>query len=98
VQPISTEGNRCYSGMKRWARIHITPGVAIGSAEGVVTEVDAIVEAYHKRVRVSGTFRQHGPGCRAQHLNHSFPMIPHLFLISARADTWQIGRQSHVNV
>jgi len=41
--------------MKRWARIHIIPGIAMGSAEGVVTEVDAIVEAHQKRVRVSGT-------------------------------------------
>jgi hypothetical protein len=53
--PIWSEGNRCYSGKKRWAGIHIMSGIAMGSAEGVVTEVDAIVEAHQKRVRVSGT-------------------------------------------
>lgn len=87
AQPILilSEGDRRYSGKKRWTRIHITPGIAMGSAEGVVTEVDSIVEAHQKCVRVSGT-RQHGPVRRAQHcLNHNLPMIPHLSLASARA-------------
>lgn len=50
-----SEVNRCYSGTNRWARIHVTRGIAMGSAEGVVTEVDSVVEAHQKRVRVSGT-------------------------------------------
>ncbi len=57
AQPILSlsEGNRRYSGTKRWTRIHITPSIAMGSAEGVIAEVDSIVEAHQKRVRVSGT-------------------------------------------
>jgi hypothetical protein len=57
AQPILSlsEGDRCYSGAKRWARIHIKLGIAMGSAEGVVTEVNSIVEAHQKRVGVSGT-------------------------------------------
>jgi hypothetical protein len=57
AQPILRlrEVNRCYSGANRRARIHITRGIAMGSAEGVVTEVDSIVEAHQKRIRVSGT-------------------------------------------
>ncbi len=45
-RPIWSECKRCYSGTKRWTRIHITPGIAMGSAEGVITEVYAIVEAH----------------------------------------------------
>ncbi len=53
TQPILSEVKRCYGGTKRSAGIHITPGVAMGSSKGVVTEVDAIIEADHERVRVS---------------------------------------------
>lgn len=45
AQLILSEGQWCYSGTKRSARIHVTAGIAMGSAEGVVAEVDAIVEA-----------------------------------------------------
>jgi hypothetical protein len=33
-----------------------------------------------------------------QNVNHNFPMIPHLFLTSAREDTQQIWKKAHVNV
>lgn len=72
AQPILSEGDRCYSGTKRWARIHITPGIAMGSAERVVTEVNAIVEAYQKRVGVPGT-RQHGPCTSSRTSQSQFP-------------------------
>jgi hypothetical protein len=84
--PILGEGDRCCSGTERWARIHKTLGIAMGSAEGVVTEVDAIIEAHQKSVGVSGTLVSTGPVRRSERLNHNFPMIPHLFLTSARAD------------
>ena len=59
---IYTEGHRCYGGMNRRARIHKTPGITVGSAEGVLAEVDAVVEAHQKRVGISSKqrSRQHG--------------------------------------
>ena len=53
VQPGVSESKRRYSGTKRSARIHVTSSIAMGSAEGVVTEVYPIVEAYQKGIRIS---------------------------------------------
>jgi hypothetical protein len=55
AQPGLSEGKRRYSGTKRSARIHVTPSIAMGSAEGVITEVYAVVEAHQKGIRVSKT-------------------------------------------
>lgn len=58
---VLSKSKRCYSGTKRSARIHVTLGIAMGSADGVITEVDAIVEAHQKGVRVSETVVSIGP-------------------------------------